>query len=155
MIETKKIIEAAERHLEGSDMFVVECTSTPGNEIELTIDSDTSVGIDACAELSRAVEAQFDRDEEDFSLTVASAGIGSELKCLRQYRKLVGSTVEVLLTSGIKVLAKLDTADDQGITLSYEEKQAVEGKKRKQLVTVTRRYGFGEIKSAREWLDFK
>ena len=73
----------------------------------------------------------------------------------RQYRKLVGSTVEVLLTSGIKVLAKLDAADDQGITLSYEEKQAVEGKKRKQLVTVTRRYGFSEIKSAREWLDFK
>ena len=155
MIETKKIIEAAERHLEGSDMFVVECTSTPGNEIELTIDSDTSVGIDACAELSRAVEAQFDRDEEDSSLTVMSAGIGSELKSLRQYRKLVGNTVEVLLTSGIKVLAKLDAADDQGITLSYEEKQAVEGKKRKQLVTVTRRYGFGEIKSAREWLDFK
>ena len=49
MIETKKIIEAAERHLEGSDMFVVECTPTPGTESELTIDSDTSVGIDACA----------------------------------------------------------------------------------------------------------
>ena len=104
MIETKKIIEAAERHLEGSDMFVVECTSTPGNEIELTIDSDTSVGIDACAELSRAVEAQFDRDEEDFSLTVMSAGIGSELKSLRQYRKLAGKSAEVLLTSGVKIL---------------------------------------------------
>ena len=133
MIDTKKIIEAAERNLQGTDMYVVGCTCTPGNDIELLIDSDT----------------------EDFSLTVASAGIGSELKCLRQYRKLVGSTVEVLLTSGIKVLAKLDAADDQGITLSYEEKQAVEGKKRKQLVTVTRRYGFSEIKSAREWLDFK
>jgi len=69
-----------------------------------------------------------DRDEEDFSLTVASAGIGSELKSLRQYHKLVGNTVEVLLTSGIKVLAKLDAADDQGITLSYEEKQAVEAR---------------------------
>ena len=155
MIETKKIIEAAERHLEGSDMFVVECTSTPGNEIELTIDSDTSVGIDACAELSRAVEAQFDRDEEDFSLTVASAGVGSELKSLRQYHKLVGNTVEVLLTSGIKVLAKLDAADDQGITLSYEEKQAVEGKKKKQLVKVTRSYPFDQIKYTKEWLDFK
>ena len=54
MIDTKKITEAAERHLEGTDMFVVECTSTPGNEIELTIDSDTSVGIDACVALSRA-----------------------------------------------------------------------------------------------------
>ena len=148
MIDTKKIIEAAERNLQGTDMFVVGCTCTPGNDIELLIDSDTSVAIDACVRLRRSIE-------EDFSLTVASAGIGSELKSLRQYRKLVGNTVEVLLTSGIKVLAKLDAADDQGITLSYEEKQAVEGKKRKQLVTVTRRYGFGEIKSAREWLDFK
>ena len=155
MIDTKKIIEAAERNLQGTDMFVVGCTCTPGNDIELLIDSDTSVGIDACAELSRAVEAQFDRDEEDFSLTVASAGIGSELKSLRQYRKLVGNTVEVLLTSGIKVLAKLDAADDQGITLSYEEKQAVEGKKKKQLVKVTRSYPFDQIKYTKEWLDFK
>ena len=136
MIDTKKIIEAAERNLQGTDMYVVGCTCTPGNDIELLIDSDTSVAIDACVRLSRSIEEELDRDEEDFSLTVASAGIGSELKCLRQYRKLVGSTVEVLLTSGIKVLAKLDAADDQGITLSYEEKQAVEGKKRKQLVTV-------------------
>ena len=152
MIETKKIIEAAERHLEGSDMFVVECTSTPGNEIELTIDSDTSVGIDACAELSRAVEAQFDRDEEDFSLT---AGIGSELKSLRQYRKLAGKSAEVLLTSGVKILAKLEEVTDEGITLSYEEKQAVEGKKKKQLVKVTRSYPFDQIKYTKEWLGFK
>lgn len=155
MIDTKKITEAAERHLEGTDMFVVECTSTPGNEIELTIDSDTSVGIDACAELSRAVEAELDREEEDFSLTVMSAGIGSELRSLRQYRKLVGRSVEVLLTSGIKILAKLDEVSEEGITLSYEEKQAVEGKKKKQLVTVTRTYPFAEIKSTKEWLDFK
>lgn len=155
MIDTQKIIEAAEKNLQGTDMFVVGCTCTPGNDIELLIDSDTSVAIDACAELSRAIEAELDRDEEDFSLTVASAGIGSELKSLRQYRKLVGSSVEVLLATGIKVLAKLDAADQEGITLSFEEKQAVEGKKRKQLVTVTRRYAFDQIKSAREWLDFK
>ena len=101
MIDTKKIIEAAERNLQGTDMYVVGCTCTPGNDIELLIDSDTSVAIDACVRLSRSIEEELDRDEEDFSLTVASAGIGSELKCLRQYRKLVGSTVEVLLTSGI------------------------------------------------------
>ena len=133
----------------------MECTATPGNEIELTIDSDTSVGIDACAELSRAVEAELDREEEDFSLTVMSAGIGSELRSLRQYRKLVGRSVEVLLTSGIKILAKLDGMSENDITLSYEEKQAVEGKKKKQLVTVTRTYPFAEIKSTKEWLDFK
>lgn len=155
MIDTTKIIAVAEEKLRGTDMFVVGCTSTPGNEIELLIDSDTSVAIDACAELSRAIEAELDRDEEDFSLTVASAGIGSELTSLRQYRKLVGSMVEVLLASGIKVLAQLDQANEEGITLSYEEKQAVEGKKRRQLVRVTRSYPFDEIKSTREWLDFK
>ena len=155
MIDTKKITEAAERHLEGTDMFVVECTSTPGNEIELTIDSDTSVGIDACVALSRAVEADLDRDAEDFSLTVASAGIGSELRTLRQYRKLVGRPVEVLLTNGVKILAHLDEATDEGVTLSYEEKQAVEGRKRKQPVKVTRSYPFAQIKYTKEWLEFK
>ena len=155
MIETKKIIEAAERKLQGTDKFVVGCTCTPGNEIELLIDSDTSVAIEACAELSRAVEAEFDRDEDDFSLTVASAGIGSELRCLCQYRKLVGSTVEVLLLSGVKIVARLDGVSDEGVTLSYEEKQSVEGKKRKQLVTVTRAYPFSEIKYTKEYLDFK
>ena len=119
MIDCAKIKEIADRELAGTDMFTVSCTCTPSNEVELLIDSDTSVAIDACVRLSRSIEEELDRDEEDFSLTVASAGIGSELKCLRQYRKLVGSTVEVLLTSGIKVLAKLDAADDQGITLSY------------------------------------
>ena len=155
MIDTKKITAIAERMLADTDLFVVDCSCSPGNEVELTIDSDTSVGIDACASLSRAIEAEFDREEEDFSLTVMSAGIGSELRSLRQYRKLVGRSVEVLLANGVKILAKLDAVDEQGITLSYEEKQTVEGRKRKQLVTVSRTYPFAEIKYTKEWLDFK
>lgn len=155
MIDTLKITAIAEEKLEGTDLFVVNCTCTAANEVELIIDSDTSVGIDACAELSRAIEAELDRDTEDFSLTVMSAGIGSELRTLRQYRKLVGSSVEVLLTSGIKLLARLDEVTQEGITLSYEEKQSVEGKKRKQLVKVERTYPFEEIRATREWLDFK
>lgn len=155
MMDTTKIIGAAERALQGTDLFVVGCTCSPDNEIELLIDSDTSVGIDACADLSRAVEAVLDRDAEDFSLTVASAGIGSELRCLRQYRRLIGQPVEVLLRSGMKILARLDAADEQGITLSYEEKQLVEGRKRRQPVTVVRSYTFDEIKSTKEYLDFK
>ena len=155
MIDTRKITALAEQKLEGTDLFVVDCTCTPGNEVELIVDSDTSVGIDACAELSRAIEAELDRDAEDFSLTVMSAGIGSELRSLRQYRKLVGHSVEVLLLSGVKLQARLDEVSDEGITLSYEEKQAVEGRKRKQLVTVSRSYPFAEIKYTKEWLDFK
>lgn len=155
MIDTRKITALAEQKLEGTDLFVVDCTCSAGNEVELVIDSDSSVGIDACAELSRAIEAELDRDAEDFSLTVMSAGIGSELRSLRQYRKLAGHSVEVLLQKGVKLLARLDEVSDEGITISYEEKQTVEGKKRKQLVKVSRSYPFAEIKYTKEWLDFK
>ena len=155
MIDPKKIVEAADRKMQQTDLFVVECTCSPANEIELVVDSDTSVNIDVCVALSRAVEAEFDREAEDFSLTVMSAGIGSELRCLRQYRKLVGRPVEVLLADGIKILATLDAADEQGIVLSYDRKESVEGKKRKQLVHVTESYPFERIKYTKEWLDFK
>lgn len=155
MIEKEQITAIAERHLEGSDRFVVGCKISPANEIELTIDSDSSVDIEQCITLSRAIEAELDREAEDFELTVMSAGIGEPLVVLRQYRKLVGRSVEVILKNGIKVLAKLDEVTDEAITLSYEEKQAIEGKKRKQLVKVTRTYPFEEIKSTAEYLDFK
>ena len=155
MIDCSKIVEIAEQLLAESDMFVVECTCNNANEVELIIDSDTSVAIDVCVDLSRAINEQFDRDVEDFSLMVASAGIGTELQNIRQYRKLIGSSVEVLLLNGIKILAQLDEVTDQGITISYKEKQAVEGKKRKVEVNVVRTYSFDEIKYTKEYLDFK
>ncbi len=158
MIDTKKVVESAETKLVDTDMFVVGCTCSASNEIDLYIDSDTKVSIDLCIALSRAIEAEFDREVEDFSLTVASAGIGSELKLLRQYRKLVGSSVEVLLLSGIKIIAKLTAVDEEQISLSYSEKQTIEtpsGKKKKQLVEVEKVVPFSEIKSTKEYLDFK
>ena len=155
MIDCEKILAIADRELAGTDLFTVSCKCTPMNEVELLIDSDTHVTIERCVELSRKIEAEFNRDEEDFSLTVASAGIGTELQNIRQYRKLIGSSVEVLLLTGIKILAKLDAVTDEGITISYEEKQAVEGKKRKALVNVERTFRFDEIKYTKEYLDFK
>ena len=155
MIDVKTVTEIAERHLEGSDMYVVECKISPMGEIELLIDSDTAVKLEDCAALNRAIEAEFDREVEDYSLMVASAGIGSELKLLRQYTKIIGSSVEVLLKDGIKLLAKLNSADEVGIAISYEEKQVVEGKKRKVTVQVTKDYKWEDIKYVKEYLDFK
>lgn len=156
-MDCRKIVEVAERWMadEGTDLFVVGCTASPANEIELLVDSDTSVSIDTCVALSRAIEAAFDRDEEDFELTVASAGIGSELKHPRQYRKLVGRPVEVLLSGGVKILATLEQVTEEGMTLCYTEKQAVEGRKRKVEVEVRRTYPFSEVKYTKEYLDFK
>lgn len=154
-MEIKEIIAVVEKALEGSDMFVVDYTISADNTIDLTIDSDTSVSIDACAAINRAVSNAFDRDVEDYSLTVASAGIGEPLKLVRQYKKLIGESVEVLLKSGVKILATLDEVSDEGVTISYDEAVVVEGKKKKQIQRSTHTYSFEEIKWTKEYLDYK
>ena len=155
MIDAKHVIEIAEKFIADTDMFVVECKTSPMGDIELLIDSDTAVKLEDCAALNRAIEAELDREVEDYSLMVASAGIGSELRLLRQYKKILGNSVEVLLKDGIKILAKLNDATEKGIILSYEEKQVVEGKKRKVTVEVTKEYEWEDIKYVKEYLDFK
>ena len=154
-MDIKEIREVAEKALEGSDMFVVDCTITPDNTIDLTIDSDTSVSIDVCAMINRAISDAFNRDEEDYQLTVASAGIGEPLRLIRQYKKLVGESIEVLLKSGIKILATLDEVSEEAISISYDEAVVVEGKKKKQMQRTTHTYSFDEIKWAKEYLDYK
>lgn len=155
MIDKHKIEEIASGLLGDGELFLVEVNITPGNEIEVVIDSDSSVDIDDCVELSRAIEEKLDREEEDFELTVASAGIGQPLRKLRQYLKLIGSPVEVVLCNGTKILAELRDADEHSVTLAYKEMRAVEGRKRKQEFEVVQTYPLQEIKSTKEYLDFK
>ena len=61
MIDCEKILAIADRELSGTDLFTVSCKCSPMNEVELLIDSDTHVTIERCAELSRTIEAEFDR----------------------------------------------------------------------------------------------
>ena len=154
-MDIKELLAVVEKSLDGTDMFVVDCTIAPDNTIDLILDSDTSVSIDTCAMLNRAISEAFDRDVEDYSLTVASAGIGEPLKLVRQYKKLIGESVEVLLKSGVKILATLDEVSDEAITISYDEAVVVEGKKKKQIQRTTHTYAFDEIKWAKEYLDYK
>ncbi len=105
-----------------------------------------------CVTLSRGIA---DREQEDFELTVTSAGIGQPLRMLRQYRKLIGREVEVVLKEGGKLVATLTDATGEAITVEYQEKAAVEGKKRKELVTRRRELPLAEVKSTCEHLSFK
>ncbi|MBR2333695.1 MAG: ribosome assembly cofactor RimP [Rikenellaceae bacterium] len=155
MLQNSEIKALAEELVTDEALFVVEVTISPANDICVVLDSDASVSVDDCVALSRAMSARIEEQTDDFSLVVTSAGIGQPLKLLRQYHKLVGRSIEVVLTDGTKILATLDAADDQGITVSYQEKVAVEGKKRKQLVDVVRTYTYAEVRSAAEYLDYK
>jgi ribosome maturation factor RimP len=56
MITTNHIKNLAEEALTGSDRFIVDVLVKPGNRIYVFIDSDTSVLIEHCVELSRHIE---------------------------------------------------------------------------------------------------
>ena len=154
-MDASKIESIVNGFTEGTDLFLVEVSVSPMNEVEVVIDSDTSVTIDRCVELSRAIEAQFDRDTEDFELSVMSAGVGQPLKLQRQYQKALGKPVEVVLKNGMKYSGGLAAADEKAITVVWEEKQLVEGKKRRQTVEVRREFPLEEIKSTRQQIFFK
>jgi len=73
---SKQTIEAiAQEYLQGKDLSLVEVTVSEENDIEVIITRESGVAIDDCVELSRYIESKLDRDKEDFSLMVGSAGI--------------------------------------------------------------------------------
>ena len=117
MIEKIKILELVNQALEGSDKFLVNLKITPDNRIYVDIDGDNGVTIDDCIELSRAIESQLDRDEEDFALDVSSAGADQPLKLTRQLVKNIGREVEAVTFDGEKTVGELTAADEESITL--------------------------------------
>lgn len=123
MIDKDKLIYTVEDALTGTDMYIVSATISPTNEIEVEIDSDSSVDIDTCARITRLVESVFDRDIEDYQLEVGSAGLTSPLRVLRQYTKNIGNDMEVLTRDGRKlrgVLVEAHAGDDGDIVFELE-----------------------------------
>ena len=146
MIEKIKILELVNQALEGSDKFLVNLKITPDNRIYVDIDGDNGVTIDDCIELSRAIESQLDRDEEDFALDVSSAGADQPLKLTRQYRKNVGRDLEVVTFDGERAEGTLEDASDEGIVIRTQ------GDKKKAPETL--RFAYRDIKSARVVIKF-
>ncbi|MCD7962456.1 MAG: ribosome assembly cofactor RimP [Rikenellaceae bacterium] len=155
MIDVEKIRKITEDFVEGTDMFVVDIKCSPTNVVDVVLDSESSVSIDKCVELSREVNSRFDRDVEDFELTVSSAGIGQPFRHPKQYIKALGKDVEIVLKNGIKYEGRLTDVGDDELEIEYQEKQLIEGKKRKQLISVNKRIGINDIKSTIQLLRFK
>lgn len=149
------ILDAINDEIVARGFFIVDISVSKDNDIVITIESEEGiVELDHCVEISRYFETRFDRETEDYSLTVSSAGLDQPFKVLKQYQKAVGTKVEVLLKGGKKMVATLVQADQEGIVLKYSQKEAVEGKKKKELVEHEDRYTMDQINAVRPYLTF-
>ena len=118
MIDKLKVLDIIQQTLEGTDKFLVDLKITTDNRINVAIDADSAIVIDDCVELSRAIESSLNRDEEDFELNVASAGLDSPLKLPRQYVKNIGQELSVTTLDGEKTEGKLTEATNDHINLT-------------------------------------
>ena len=134
MIDKDLIRQTIEEKLASTDCFLVSLSISGDNQIMVEIDSETSVDLDFCVELTRYIEQHFDRDAEDYSLEIGSYSITKPFVDRRQYRKNIGRKVEVLTEESRKIRGTLVAVDNDDFTLEIEEKELLEGKKRKKLV---------------------
>lgn len=155
MIDKNFVKELVDRWLEGKDYFLTDLTVSPDDRIVVEIDHEEGVWIEDCVELSRFIESQLDRDEEDFELEVGSAGIGQPFKVLRQYEIHQGERVEVLTLEGRKLQGVLSGVTPDEFTLTVEEKVREEGSKRPKLVSKDIHFAYNQVKWTKYLIDFK
>ena len=130
MIDKQELTRVIEAELAGSELFVVQVTVSRDNIVEVLLDSMGDVTIDDCVRVNNAVLAAFDRDVEDYELTVGSYGITSPLLVPRQYEKNLGGEVEVLTADGRKLHGTLTQVGAEDFTVEVPAKVKIEGKKR-------------------------
>ncbi|MNK08333.1 Ribosome maturation factor RimP [compost metagenome] len=158
MISKQTVRELAEERIKDRDerLFIVELTISASNVIRLELDkTEGNVSIEDCMSVSRNIEHNLDREDADFELHVSSAGLDKPLRVHAQYVKNIGRDLDVKLKSKEKVTGTLIAVDEAGVTLKREEKQAIEGKKKKELVVIENKIAFSDINEAKIVISFK
>lgn len=133
--------------IEKPSVFLIDLTITDSFKIIVNIDGDNGIDLQDCIDISRAIENNLDREEQDFSLEVASVGVGSPLRMVRQYKKNVGRTLIVKLATET-IEAELVEANDNFIILSWKTREQKKLGKGKETVQKKQEIYYKEIKEA-------
>ena len=132
---------------ERPSLFLIDLSINDANKILVTIDGDNGVTLQDCIDVSRAIEHNLDREEQDFSLEVASAGATTPLKSIRQYRKNIGRVLRVKTAEG-ETEAPLTGVNDEFIVLEWTAREPKQVGKGKENVQKRAEIAYKDIKEA-------
>ena len=158
MISKKVVTELINERIKELDngLFVVSLSISTRNVIQVELDKfGGNVSVMDCMSVSRNVEHNLDREEQDFELSVSSAGLDKGLRIFEQYKKNVGRVVSVQLVSGEKLEGKMIDATPDQIVIETERKERVEGKKKKELIIENHVLTMDKIKETKIVISFK
>lgn len=122
MITEGQIRKLVEEKIEGTDRFIVSLKVLSANRIKVFIDAVGRLNVKDCVAVSRHIEGNLDREEEDYELEVSSPGVTEPYQHPLQYRKNVGRTVKLNLEDGSSIKGKLLSSNDEEISIELEAK---------------------------------
>ena len=158
MISKKKVAGLVRERIEELDngLFVVSLFVTPTNAIHVEIDKrEGNVSMKDCMSVSRNIEHNLDREEEDFEVHVSSAGLDKGLRVFPQYKKNIGRDVKVKLNEGGKFEGTMIDATPEQITLQTTRKEKIEGRKKKETIVEDHVFTMDQIKETKIVISFK
>jgi len=156
MIDKDKLKATVLDALSGTGAFLVDIQISPDNDITVEIDSQEGIDLDLCVMITDRIHSGFDRDKEDYSLEVGSAGLTAPFKVVEQYTKNLGKDIEVLTTDGRKlkgVLTAVDT-DNGSFTMNIPTKVKEAGAKRPTVQNVPTTLKMDQCRSVKHLLTF-
>lgn len=154
MIDKNVVRKLVEEWLTGKEYFLVDVEVSPDDRIVVEIDHADGVWIEDCVQLSRFIEDNLSREEEDYELEVGSAGLGQPFKVPQQYMIFVGKEVEVLDADGKKHKGVLKAVDGNNFTVTVREKVKKEGAKRPVMMDVDKHFEMDKVKYTKYLIKF-
>ncbi len=139
---------------ENESLFLIDLQFLEGNKIKVIVDGDQGVSLNECVRISRAIEHNLDREEEDFSLEVTSPDISQPLSVKRQYKKNINRTLMLITANDEKIEGVLTEVNEEDITLKWQAREPKEVGKGKQTVDKTKTIKFSDIKEAKVKIIF-
>ncbi len=138
---------------EKPDLFLIELSISDTYKIIVTLDADNGVNLQDCIDISRTIENNLDRETHDYALEVASVGVGSPLKLVRQYHKNIGRTL-IVQANDETFEAELIEANDEYIVLSWQAREPKKIGKGKETVQKRQEIPYSDIKQAVVTVNF-
>jgi ribosome maturation factor RimP len=155
MAFTEKVNNLVLKGLEARpDLFLVDLKISESNKIQVILDGDNGINLQDCISLSKFVDDNLDREEEDFSLEVASAGVSSPLKFVRQFRKNIGIKLKIVSLSNEEFEAELTEVTEEYISLEWKAREPKVLGKGKETVDKKKVLAYSEIKEATVIVSF-
>ncbi len=133
---------------ENPELFLIDLNFSETNKISVVLDGDSGVNLQDCINVNRFLDNGLEGEEVEFSIEVASAGLSTPLKLVRQYKKNIGRKLKVKTISQGDLEATLTEVDDEGATFSWSAREPKEIGKGKVTVEKTLKISYTDIKEA-------